>query len=689
MNRSQKAVTLFLLSILLCRLQWAIGQNTRPNLNKFRHERTILPGGQGPNRLLINVELLAGSSSVWQLTRQIAGSEREPITIATGGLNDLRIYDSLNHETPYLLIMPPMPESKWLEGKLAPSALTKKSSGFQLDLGRSFLTDRLRLKGIPAPYVKRCILEASNDAHHWTTLRSDATIFDLPSEKLKLTEIEFDQGEYRHMKVTWDDSASARIPLPGSVSARLVSAGSLQSRLKTSIPFERRISEPGVSRYRLRLPAAGLPITEIQLSAGGGNILRHARITEARFSGSEIVPRVLGAATLRREIRGELAAAEMSIPISSPQETGIELTIEDGNNPPLEITEISAFFAYLPWIYFESSDKKPMTARYGYADLQEPRYDLEAARKSASKIPASEARWGEESELKQEEESPANNGLASAGSSIDLGSFRYARSIIADKSGLSSLPLDAPVLAHSKLDDLRIAGSNGNQVPYILEKVDEPLLLDLPAIEKTEAPKSKSFDSRHRTGTWSYYRLRFPFDGLPDSRLVLTTSAGVFHRTLSLLVERNPFNERQEPWTESIAREVWSHADPEIGAPALTLKMPSLKTAEAMLVVEEGDNSPLPITSARMLLPAYRLRFFHQKDLNLYYGNSDLDAPRYDLAILAPHLMGAAAEEIRLGPEIEISPVKTRSLSTWLFWGILIGAVLILLILISRLVKKA
>jgi hypothetical protein len=51
--------------------------------------------------------------------------------------------------------------------------------------------------------------------------------------------------------------------------------------------------------------------------------------------------------------------------------------------------------------------------------------------------------------------------------------------------------------------------------------------------------------------------------------------------------------------------------------------------------------------------------------------------------------MGVVAEEIQLGPEIEVTPVKTRSLSSWLFWGILIGAVLILLILISRLVKKA
>jgi hypothetical protein len=54
-------------------------------------------GGQDLTGSLINVELLAGRSSLWQLTRQIAGLTK-PITIATGGLNDLRIYDSLKRE---------------------------------------------------------------------------------------------------------------------------------------------------------------------------------------------------------------------------------------------------------------------------------------------------------------------------------------------------------------------------------------------------------------------------------------------------------------------------------------------------------------------------------------------------------------------------------------------------------------
>ncbi len=682
-------VTLLVISTFLFHMEWTFAQANRPDSIKFRHERAILPGGQGPNRLLIDIPLLAGGNSLWQFTREIAGSDREPITIATGGLSDLRMYDSLHREVPYLLIMPPMPEPRWVDGRLAPIALTRKTSGFQLDLGRSLRMDRLRLSGLPAPFVKRCILEASNDSRGWMVLRSDATVFDMPAENLRQTEIEFEQGEYRYLKVTWDDTASARIPLPGSVSARLISAGSLPPRLQAPIEFERRESEPGVSRYRLRMPGSRMPVTEIQLSANGGNILREARITEARLSGGEINPNVLGTGTLRREVRGELSAAEMSIRILPPQEPQLELIIEDGNNPPLDLAGVTAFFAYLPWIYFESADGKELTARYGYPDLKEPRYDLEAARVTASRIPTSTARWGQDRENEPEAESVAGNGMAGSGSVIDLGLFRYTRSISGKAPGLSALPLDAAVLAHSSMNDLRIAKADGHQIPYLLENVDEPLSLDLPAIERTGDPQSRSFHKRNRTGTWSYYRLRLPYPDLPEARLVLTTSAGVFQRSLSVYIEKNPHNERQEPWTNCVAHAVWSHDDPETAAHALTLQLPSLKTTEAVLMVEEGDNSPLPITSARLLLPDYRLRFFYESDLKLYYGQMDLDAPRYDLAILAPRLMGAAAEETRLGPEIEVTPVRVRSLSPAFFWGILVCAVLVLLILIARLIKKA
>jgi hypothetical protein len=251
--------------------------------------------------------------------------------------------------------------------------------------------------------------------------------------------------------------------------------------------------------------------------------------------------------------------------------------------------------------------------------------------------------------------------------------------------------LDAAVLAHSRIADLRIAGAGAKQIPYLVEKADEPISLDLPALEKIQPPRDLSLGGRNGTDNRSYYRLRFPYPDLPPARLILTTSARVFRRQLTVLIERNPLNERQRPWTQSIAQAMWSHSDPEMPAPALALRISSLKTAEAMVVVEEGDNSPLPITSAKLLLPAHRLRFFRgrEADLRLYYGRNEINAPRYDLAIIAPSLIGAAAEEVSLGPEVEVGPVKTRPLSLKFFWAILIGAVLILVILIGRLVKRA
>jgi hypothetical protein len=668
----------------------SFGQDGRADRTKFRQERVITPGGPGPGRLLIDAALLSGGDASWQFSRREIGSEREPMIIASGGLKDLRIYDSLNREVPYLLILPPVPEPKWQDGRIAPVALTQKTSGLLIDFGHPVLMDRVQLIGLPAPFVKRGILDASVDSKNWQRLREDATIFDLPSDKLRLLEIEFDQGEYRYLKIIWDDSASPRIPIPRAASARLVSAGSLPPRLEIPVKFERRESEPEASRYRMRMPGQRLPVIALKISVNSGNVLRQARITEGRLSAGEIVPNLLGTATLRRQVHGQLSAAEMSVPVAPPQEAQLDLMIEDGNNPPLEITEISAICAYLPWIYFESTGKDPLTARYGYAGLREPRYDLEAARDSASKVKTTEAKWGAEGEVKAEADGTEGNGVPVVGSAIDIGGFRYARIIAAFKSGLSALPLDAAVLAHGRMADLRIAGPDGKQIPYLIENADEPLSLDLPPLSPTPSPFSSGSSKQHAAGTRTYYRLLLPYQDLPPAKLVFTTTARVFRRNLSLRIEKDPLNERQEPWTEEVAETTWAHADPETPPPPVTIRIPSLKTAELMLVVDEGDNNPLPINAGRLLLPSHRLRFFRREaeDLKLYYGKSDIDAPRYDLAILAPRLMGAAAEEVQLGPEIEVVPIKGTQLPLKLFWAILIGAVLVLLILISRLAKK-
>ena len=121
------------------------------------------------------------------------------------------------------------------------------------------------------------------------------------------------------------------------------------------------------------------------------------------------------------------------------------------------------------------------------------------------------------------------------------------------------------------------------------------------------------------------------------------------------------------------------------------MSLPRLDATQALLIVEEGDNMGLPIDGARLLLPAYRLRLFREQgqSLRLAYGRTDIAPPSYDLALLAPRVFGVTAVDVSPGPEREERPGGAAALvSPRLFWGILVGAVIVLLGLIVRLVRK-
>jgi hypothetical protein len=248
--------------------------------------------------------------------------------------------------------------------------------------------------------------------------------------------------------------------------------------------------------------------------------------------------------------------------------------------------------------------------------------------------------------------------------------------------------LDAAVLAHSDLSDIRIVRSDGRQVPYLLEKVEEPLTIDLPALEATNPPGRLADSQQSLAGTRSYYRLHLPYEDLPGSRLVLQTSARVFQRRVGILIEKDPHDPRHEAWGLSLAEAAWKHGDPDTAAPPLVLQIPRLKTSEALIMVDEGDNAALPLRPPKLLLPGYRLRFYREDEgsLNLLYGNHGISTPRYDLALLAPRLVGAAALEITPGPE-NASPAQSETVPRRVFWLVLALATAALLALIVRLLR--
>ena len=664
----------------------------------FRFERPIRPSGDVAQRLAIDVPLLAGGSPVSVQVRGVDPATGETQFTIGSGLSDLRVYDPNGREVAYLLVPNPPSAPTWRATAMLPVAAvetdTVKTSGFEADLREALLVDRFRLDGIAAPFLKRVRLEGSGDRERWTLLVGEGTVFDLPREQLRRTELEFTPGEYRYFRVTWDDTHSGRVASPSAALARVVTTAVPPAPLTAPVGFERRPSEPGHSRFRIRLPAARLPIVALDLDVAGDHLLRRATVYEARLSGAEAVPVQLGAATLRRVVQNSLTASSLRVPIRPPSEAQLDLDVDDGDSPPLALQGVTAVFAELPWIYFESSGGG-LVARYGNSTLASPRYDLEAVRDKLRIDAVAGAAWGE-ARTRTADENPAAAAppLPVVGASLDPTQFRYQRAIPAGDAGLVALPLDASVLAHSggttpRFADVRIIDDEGRQIPYLVERASEPLSLDLRLERLSTVPKALG----DRKPPPSVYRIAWPFEQLPSPRLVLTTSARVFQRPITIGVEREPDRSHRDPWIQPLVATTWAHADQDRPTPALTLALPSETITELLVILDEGDNSPISLTAAKLLLPAYRLRFFRERDasLRLAYGRSDLDAPRYDLALLAPQLLGAAAAEVVPAAEEGTGPPTPvgELVSPRLFWGVLAVAVLVLLAMIVRLARRA
>jgi hypothetical protein len=661
-------------------------------VDRFRYERAVVTAGTGPQRLAIDVPLLAGAAPV-----PSSGPDDQSRRAAGGrALADLRLFGENDAPVPYLLVYPPARTPEWIRARLLALARTEKTSGFEADLESVVRVDAIHVGGLRAPYHKRLVLEGSGDRRRWTLLAGEGTLFDLPDDGLHGTELPFPPGSFRYLRVTWDDTNSGRVPLPTVVEARLVPGETAPPVLTAPLDYERRPSEPGRSRYRLRLPAAGLPIVAIDLSAGGGYVFRDARVIEPRLSGVSAEPAELGRARLTRVVRSGTPAGTLRIPIAFPHESVIDLVIEDGSNAPLDVTGVSAVFDELPWIYFEAPAGR-VTARYGNPSAARPQYDLEAARGSIKLMSLAEAAWGQARPLTTAGSPGQDDGSvaeARVGATIDTDLFVHRRSIPAGPAGLQALVMDAAVLAHSRgpetrFADVRIVDASNRQIPYVVERRDEPLVIDV-SVQKGDpgVPELSAGSARPR----STYKLGIPYSTLPASQVVLETSARVFQRRVQLGAKRPADRRQRDPSMHVLASAMWTHVDSAAAAPPLALSIGAQDDLDLWLTLDEGDNAPLPLAGARLLLPSYRVRFYRSgsEPLRLVYGRPDQAAPQYDLALLATEVMGVEAHEISALPERGAAAGGTAPfVSRRAFWIFLSVAVLVLLALIARLARRS
>jgi hypothetical protein len=663
-------LAVFALALLLGTTGGAGQTRSAGDTPAFRFERPVDTAGSGPRRLVVDVPLLSG-------TRR--------------DLADLRLFGSAGEEIPYLLLRPDERAPVWTPGGILAIPTTEKESGFEADLHETATVDAIRVGGLPVPLLKRLSLEGSGDREHWTVLLAEATLFDLPVENLQQLELAFVPGDYRYLRVIWNDANSGRVPAPLSVLARRVAPFTARrAPLAATLAVEQRSSEPGTSRYRLRLPAAGLPLVALRLVVENERVLREAVVTEPRLSGSGVMPYQLGRATLKRIVRDDATAEALSIPIAEPIGPQIDLAVDDGNNPPLRLTSVEAVFDRQPDVYFEATGA-PVVARYGDPRLAAPRYDLAAARETIHSESVPDAKWGEARGLTREEVAPAATAASTRGAPIDAERFRVLRDIPAGQAGLVSLEIDPPALAHSAgpakgFSDVRVLDQERRQVPYLVEQCVTPLVIDLPLVKQPSGTVAGSAIAV------SEYRLSLPYAGLPASRLTLMTSARVFARRVTLGRPHPADRRHRDAWFETVGAYDWTHQDNASAAAPLILALPAVEDTDFYLRVEEGDNAPLPLTSAKLMLPGYRLRFYRgaNEKLQLAYDRADLGAPRYDIQLLASDVLGQMATDIRASAEPDIPRAAALPLvSPRVFWIVLGTAVVVLLGMAVRLVRRA
>jgi hypothetical protein len=689
---SRSGVSFLVAGVALLAAASLVAQQGNPD---FRVERPVVVSGGGrAHRLPVDVPLLAQAKAFTVFQRRSTDAEGATAT-AAGGLGDLRLYDPSGREVPYLLVSNPPAEPVWRSSEallpIAPAETDReKTSGFEADLGAAARVDRFRVEGLPAPYLKQVKLEASGDRAHWTVLVDEATLFDLPDSRLRLIELGFRAGVYRYFRLTWDDSRSARLPRPTGAAAREAAAAAANATLNAPVVFERRPSEPRRSRFHLRLPGSRLPIVALEFDVPAGPVMRGVEVYEARLSGFEAAPVLVGRGTLKRVERDNLTAAALEVVIQPPHEPELDVVVDDGDNPPLELRGITARFADLPWIYFEGDES--VVARYGSPSLTAPRYDLEAIRRTLDITSVPDAAWGEPGQAPQQAQSPAAEPQAAAsGAPIDAEGFRFVRDLPAGDAGLIAVRLDAPALAHAagppRFNDLRVIDSDNRQVPYLIERMAEPLSIDTPLEPVEHRPPALE-----SLGAASVYRIRWPDERLAAAQLVLGTTERVFRREVTVAVERAPDRRRRDPWLQPMSTIQWAHADPGQAAAPAAIALPAISATELLVIVREGDNRPLPVT-ARILLPSYRVRLYRAQaaGLRLAYGREDLAPPQYDLQLLAMRVLGSAATDVLPGPERvhRRVPAATEALvSPRVFWAILVLAVLVLVGVIAKLLTK-
>ncbi|MFT3764276.1 MAG: hypothetical protein QM820_01950 [Minicystis sp.] len=265
---------------------------------------------------------------------------------------------------------------------------------------------------------------------------------------------------------------------------------------------------------------------------------------------------------------------------------------------------------------------------------------------------------------------------------IDPARFTHAAPLTVPPApeGVARVRLGPAVLAAARADlaDLRVVDGSSRQWPYVLrteaEREEVPLRVEL---------------SRGERGR-SRYLLALPVSPAAVDAVTIRVDRAFFDRPYRLTGDvptAGPEPVRAVPLASG--RLTRAAGGPE----AIDIAFPRLRVTALTLLVDDGDEAPLPVTSARAGLPLAEIRLVAPAGAyTLLAGDADAEPPRYEIARLRDRVLGAEAPAATVGP-IGPNPRYRRvemgtGMQQTALWAVMGLAVVVLVGLTLRLSRR-
>jgi hypothetical protein len=328
------------------------------------------------------------------------------------GYPDLRVVDDRNMHVPYML--EPAAERRTIHVReicASQVARLHVEEGKALEIVVALAEKAPNVNGatIRTPlqdYEHRVRVYGSNDGKDWTLLASDGLIYDYTRfMDIRNADVEFPVNEYRVFKLVVEQELDNReSPLLELIRSR--EAGKQDRRVEITKaqrrPFRidrvdlwRTVERPGERKVevvpyppqgfrvehdarkkvsRIKVPTRRQPLTRFSLETSSRNFNRRGKVyvpveTNAAANWVEVGSGALSLIQFRA-----FRHAKLHIDFPEERQDRYQIEIENGDNPPLEITSVEAEGpAYR--LIFLTSPGRTYRVEYGSDSAQSPRYD--------------------------------------------------------------------------------------------------------------------------------------------------------------------------------------------------------------------------------------------------------------------------------------------------------------------------